>query len=64
MTATAADRAPLSAECALAQRPNYQGLHRECRQTSDVPLPHSNGRILLTRSCGCACHRPSGSPTT
>jgi hypothetical protein len=45
----------LSAECALAQRPNYKGLHRDCRQLADVPLPHSGGLVLIAR-CKCACH--------
>jgi hypothetical protein len=56
---TATDRAPLSAECSLALRPNYRGLHKECRQTRDVPLPHSHG-ILLVRRCGCTCHGRRG----
>lgn len=50
----------LSAECALAKRPGYQGLHRECRQTRDVPLPHVRGILLVTR-CRCICHRRSAS---
>ncbi|WP_232108296.1 MULTISPECIES: hypothetical protein [Streptomyces] len=51
----AADPAALSAECTLAKRPEYHGLHRECRQTQDIPLPHSTG-ILLQSHCGCSCH--------
>lgn len=47
--------APLSAECTLGQRPEYEGLHGECRQTRDIPLPHSNG-LLLVRRCPCPCH--------
>ncbi|WP_173263389.1 hypothetical protein [Streptomyces pacificus] len=46
----------MSAECALAQRPEYKDLHRQCRQTKDVPLPHSSG-ILLVRRCTCPHHR-------
>jgi hypothetical protein len=46
----------LSAECALAKRPDYTELHRECRQTRDVSLPHSMG-LLLQRRCVCSCHR-------
>lgn len=57
--ATATDDVTLSAECTLGQRPDYRDLHRECRQTKDVPLPHSSG-ILLVRRCGCACHRRGG----
>ncbi|WP_432192817.1 hypothetical protein [Streptomyces sp. bgisy027] len=45
----------LSAECTLARRPDYRGLHKECRQTRDIPLPHSNG-LLLVRRCTCTCH--------
>ncbi|KUN91700.1 hypothetical protein AQJ67_41900 [Streptomyces caeruleatus] len=51
----------LSAECALAERPGYGDLHKACRQTHDVPLPHAYG-ILLLPSCGCGCHTlPAGS---
>lgn len=57
-TATAAD-VTLSAECTLGQQPGYKDVHRECRQTEDVSLPHSNG-ILLVARCGCACHRRGG----
>jgi hypothetical protein len=49
----------LSAECTLAQRPDYRDMHRTCRRTKDIPLPHSNG-ILLVRRCGCSCHRKAG----
>ena len=49
----------MSAECALGQRPDYKGLHGECRQTKDIPLPHSNG-LLLVRRCTCTCHRWGG----
>lgn len=59
MTAPATEAAPLSAECMLARRPAYEDLHRECRQTKDVPLPHATG-ILLVRRCGCACHPWNG----
>lgn len=45
----------LSAECRLAQRPDYKGLHGDCRQTRDITLPHSGGIPLVPR-CGCQCH--------
>ena len=45
----------LSAECTVAKQKGYGDLHRECRQTEDVPLPHST-RVLLAHRCGCACH--------
>ncbi|AZQ39645.1 hypothetical protein EJ357_44605 [Streptomyces cyaneochromogenes] len=56
MSAPATDRPPLSAECTLGQRPDYRDVHRMCNQTRDVPLPYSNGTVLLTRRCGCECH--------
>ncbi|MGW0755459.1 hypothetical protein ACWD1Y_02995 [Streptomyces sp. NPDC002814] len=56
MTAPAVEAPPLSAECTLAQKPEYSDLHRQCRQTKDVPLPHAGG-VLLARRCGCTCHR-------
>lgn len=46
----------LSAECTLGQKPGYQDVHAMCRQTKDVPLPHSTG-ILLVHRCRCTCHR-------
>jgi hypothetical protein len=49
----------VSPECALARRPGYEDVHTECRALQDVPLPHSRG-LLLARSCGCDCHRPTG----
>ncbi|MEV6531012.1 hypothetical protein AB0M86_15650 [Streptomyces sp. NPDC051639] len=49
----------MSAECALAQQPGYKDLHRECRQTKDVPLPYGGG-ILLVRRCTCPHHRYNG----
>ncbi|WP_260462377.1 hypothetical protein [Streptomyces sp. TRM72054] len=55
MAAHAAESASLSAECTLARTPGYRGLHRDCRQTQDIPLPHWTG-ILLQRRCGCSCH--------
>ncbi|NUP22908.1 MAG: hypothetical protein HOZ81_43995 [Streptomyces sp.] len=58
MTSPVAAYTTLSAECALAQRPEYKGLHRACRQIKDVPLPHSIGLVLLPR-CACTCHRQS-----
>jgi hypothetical protein len=54
-TPTATDLPPLSTECTLALRPDYRVLHRECRQTRDIPLPHSRG-LLLVPLCGCTCH--------
>jgi hypothetical protein len=56
VSAPAVDTDAMSAECAVAQRPGYEGLHDECRQTKDVPLPHGGG-ILLIRRCACTCHR-------
>ncbi|HLL34427.1 MAG TPA: hypothetical protein VK545_11170 [Streptomyces sp.] len=49
----------LSAECTLAQRPDYRDMHGKCRRTKDVPLPYSHG-ILLVRRCGCSCHGKGG----
>jgi len=46
----------LSAECTLARQPGYGNVHAMCRQTKDVPLPHSTG-ILLVQRCRCSCHR-------
>ncbi|MYS10374.1 hypothetical protein GTW71_28950 [Streptomyces sp. SID6041] len=45
----------MSPECRLAQVSGYEDMHRECRQTSDVPLPHGSG-ILLLRRCACSHH--------
>ncbi|GGW25677.1 hypothetical protein [Streptomyces xantholiticus] len=50
MSAPVTDPPPLSAECTLGQRPGYKDVHRQCRQTKDVPLPHSNGAVLLVRA--------------
>lgn len=36
------DASGMSPECTLAHRPGYKDLHRECRQTADVPLPHGD----------------------
>jgi hypothetical protein len=55
MTTTATDTADLSAECTLARQRAYTDVHTMCRQTKDVPLPHSTG-ILLVRRCRCTCH--------
>ncbi|MFD4553042.1 hypothetical protein ACFWP5_01755 [Streptomyces sp. NPDC058469] len=52
---TAKEAPPPSAECTLAERPGYEDLHSECRQTQDVFLPRSAG-ILLTPRCGRDCH--------
>ncbi|MGW9030837.1 hypothetical protein ACWGQ5_43625 [Streptomyces sp. NPDC055722] len=54
MSTKVVDTSTMSAECALAQRPGYTDLHRQCRQTEDVPLPHNDG-ILLVRRCTCTC---------
>lgn len=56
MSAPAAEDVGLSAECAVGQQPGYEDLHAMCRQTKDVPLPHSNGLLLVAR-CRCTCHR-------
>lgn len=58
MSASAAETT-LSAECRLAQRREYRSLHGQCRQTKNVPLPHSRG-LLLQRRCGCSCHGKGG----
>lgn len=58
MTTAAPVPASLSAECQLAAQRPYRDLHRQCRQTDDIPLPHGNG-ILLQPRCGCSCHRRS-----
>lgn len=55
MTAPATETLPLSAECELAAQSGYTDLHRECRQTKDIPLPHARG-IWLVRRCGCPHH--------
>ncbi|MGW3652222.1 hypothetical protein [Streptomyces sp. NPDC000878] len=51
------DTSRMSAECAVALRPEYKTMHADCRQTEDIPLPHSTG-ILLRPRCRCVCHRP------
>lgn len=56
---TATGEVTLSTECTLAWRPGYQDLHRECRQTEDVPLPHSH-TVLLVARCRCSCHGRRG----
>lgn len=45
----------MSAECAVARRPGYDGLHRDCRRTVDIPLPNAIGIVLVPR-CTCPCH--------
>ncbi|WP_086831048.1 hypothetical protein [Streptomyces sp. NRRL B-24572] len=45
----------VSPECRLAQVAGYEDMHRECRQTKDVPLPHGAG-ILVVRRCTCSHH--------
>lgn len=52
----ATDTGALSAECTLASKPGYGDVHAMCRQTQDIPLPHSTG-ILLVHRCRCSCHR-------
>ncbi|MFF9309569.1 hypothetical protein ACF1BS_01515 [Streptomyces sp. NPDC014748] len=56
MSAKTEDTSTMSAECALAQQPGYKDLHRQCRQTKDIPLPHSSG-LLLVHRCTCPHHR-------
>jgi hypothetical protein len=53
---TATDVPALSTECTLARRPGYEDVHAQCRQLSDVPLPHAAGVLLVPR-CHCSCHR-------
>ncbi|MEV1063034.1 hypothetical protein [Streptomyces sp. NPDC050263] len=55
MSAPTTDDGVLSAECAVGARPGYGALHDRCRQTRDVPLPHST-RITLVHRCRCSCH--------
>ena len=55
MSAPTVDTDTMSAECAVAQRPEYKDLHDDCRQTKDVPLPGGGG-ILLVPRCTCTCH--------
>lgn len=50
-----ADPTDMSAECALAQRPEYNSLHHDCRRTEDIPLPGATGIVLVPR-CSCRCH--------
>ncbi len=52
---TTADTSTMSAECAVAQRPEHEGLHRGCRLTEDIPLPGGAGIVLVPR-CTCPCH--------
>lgn len=52
---SAPDTDTMSAECEVAQRPDYRNLHGECRRTEDVPLPHATG-IMLVHRCTCSCH--------
>jgi hypothetical protein len=55
MNAPGAEARSLSAECMVAQRPEYEGLHGECHETKDIPLPGTT-HILLQPRCGCSCH--------
>lgn len=57
MSTPATESLLLSAECTLAERPEYSQLHGDCRQTKDIPLPGASG-VLLQRRCGCSCHCP------
>ncbi|MDW4905410.1 hypothetical protein RB628_08625 [Streptomyces sp. ADMS] len=42
--------------------PQLTDMHGRCRQTKDVPLPHSKG-ILLQARCRRSCHRQiAGTP--
>jgi hypothetical protein len=50
------DTATLSAECTVGKMPDYTDMHDRCRQTEDIPLPHSTGILLLPR-CRCTCHQ-------
>lgn len=59
MRAPEVDTSALSAECAVAAKEGYEDLHDDCRQTSDIPLPHGGG-ILLQRRCDCFCHPWAG----
>lgn len=54
--AAATEDTTLSAECTVGKQPGYGYLHDQCRQTNDVPLPHSTGILLLAR-CRCICHQ-------
>lgn len=53
---TATDTSQMSAECTVGNRPEYTDMHARCRQTNDIPLPHSTG-ILLQARCWCRCHQ-------
>ncbi|MEU0429966.1 hypothetical protein ABZ235_41690 [Streptomyces canus] len=55
MSAPVTDEITLSTECTLGERPGYDDVHGLCRQNRDIPLPHSNG-VLLVRRCECTCH--------
>lgn len=55
-TSSTAQAPTLSDECTLAKQPGYAVMHIKCRQTEDIPLPHSTG-ILLQARCRCTCHR-------
>lgn len=55
MSTATPDLSTRSTECALAARPDYAGLHADCRQTKNIPLPHSSG-VLLIHRCTCPCH--------
>lgn len=54
---TADDTDRMSAECAVALRPEYKDMHAKCRLTEDILMPRSAG-ILLVPRCRCVCHKP------
>lgn len=54
MTAPAFDTTTMSAECALARKPGFTSLHRDCRQTQDIRPPYGAG--ILQARCTCPCH--------
>ncbi|MGW0837366.1 hypothetical protein [Streptomyces prunicolor] len=54
-TSATDDLSTRSAECTLAAQAGYQNLHQDCRQTTDIPLPHGGGIVLIAR-CTCPCH--------
>ncbi len=61
---TATHPSPLTVECTLVLRPEYEGMHAKCRQIKDIPLPHSAGILLLARCrCRCTCHERAEGPS-
>lgn len=52
----------LEPDCRLAtERPEYAGLHKECRGPHEVRLPPRPGQqvgiLLFTVRCDCDCHK-------